>query len=45
MTVSHVVAYGSLVWYFNLLHNSERQAIASWMQKTSLRFSHVWAGG
>jgi O-antigen/teichoic acid export membrane protein len=45
MSAAHVVVYAFLVWYFNLLHNSERQAIASWMQKTSLRFAHVWAGG
>jgi O-antigen/teichoic acid export membrane protein len=45
MSATHVFTYGFLVWYCKLLHESERSAIASWIHKTSNRFSRVVAGG
>jgi O-antigen/teichoic acid export membrane protein len=45
MSATHVISYVFMVWYFDLLHASERSAIASWLQRTSTRFAQVWAGG
>jgi O-antigen/teichoic acid export membrane protein len=41
MGIVHVIVFGLIVWFFNLLHEDERLAISSWIQKKTGRFSAV----